>query len=556
MHAHDRRGYTALMHSLESPAASADLVRLLLGHEDGLYPAGRRPYESDAATLASLALGAGDPEKVTQLIEHGVDFHYSKAEGYDALLDAVHGRDVGRDPRLLDLLRILVAQGVELNGVSAYGESGLRVLSYLGRFDAVRLLLDAGGDATQLQWTPLLRSVALGTVDDVRREIGAGAALESSDWWARTPWLLAIQAGDLAKARLLRERGANLSARGRCGKPALFYAIESHHTAMLGWLLETGISISDTDEFGTTPLMYAADNDNEAALALLLQAGADVQYDKDGQTALSHARTRAVAALLLDAGANPADLPFTARRGFLGLPADPDETLLTATVADFASGSARRFGKSNPAPLNEPFCDGMVRAGINAYQAIQLFKGADARSPVWCAERFGQSITFLPDGRVVQIAGEHEDHYDADFCIYNDVFVHEPDGTIRIFGYPEAVFPPTDFHTATLVGRHIYIIGSLGYPGSREIGKTPLYRLDTRAWRIEALDAGGIGPGRIYGHRAKALASGAIRVCGGTIITSRDNAVSGGREDHVPNNRCFDLDVGQLVWSEVFGSGD
>ena len=45
--------------------------------------------------------------------------------------------------------------------------------------------------------------------------------------------------------------------------------------------------------------------------------------------------------------------------------------------------------------------------------------------PVWCFSRFGTSLTELPDGRFVQIGGEHEDFYDPDFCIYNDVTVQK-----------------------------------------------------------------------------------------------------------------------------------
>src|SRR6185503_1846850 len=118
----------------------------------------------------------------------------------------------------------------------------------------------------------------------------------------------------------------------------------------------------------------------------------------------------------------------------------------------------------------------------------------------WSAMRFGQSITRLPDGRIVQVAGEHEDAYDEDFCIYNDVFVHEPGGAITLYGYPEDVFPPTDFHTATLVGDAIYLIGSLGYAGARRYGHTPVFRLDTRTFRIERLAPAGDPPGWIYGH--------------------------------------------------------
>ena len=94
--------------------------------------------------------------------------------------------------------------------------------------------------------------------------------------------------------------------------------------------------------------------------------------------------------------------------------------------------------------------------------------------PGRCFDRFGQSSNQLPDGRVVCIAGEHEDSYDPDFYIYNDVVIQQPDGRIDIFGYPREVFPPTDFHTATLVGNRIVLIGSLGYPDERRPGETPV----------------------------------------------------------------------------------
>src|SRR5262245_20211093 len=102
--------------------------------------------------------------------------------------------------------------------------------------------------------------------------------------------------------------------------------------------------------------------------------------------------------------------------------------------------------------MNNAFWEAMVHSRVSGYQAASdLGLPAITRPPVWCFQRFGQSITQLPDGRIIEIGGEHEDHYDPDFCIYNDVVVHRGDGAFDIFGYPEDVFPPTDFHTATLV---------------------------------------------------------------------------------------------------------
>src|SRR5262245_28254926 len=145
-----------------------------------------------------LALGRGDPREVAALIAGGHDVLYTREHGYTALLDAVHNRDVFRDPRLLDLLALLVRQGVDLNATSRHQESALRVLSRLGRFDAVKLLIDAGADERQLAWPPLVRAVALGTVDAVRRELDAGAELEVMDYWHRTAFAIALMTGDMS----------------------------------------------------------------------------------------------------------------------------------------------------------------------------------------------------------------------------------------------------------------------------------------------------------------------------------------------------------------------
>src|SRR5436190_12290628 len=131
------------------------------------------------------ALGEGDPQRVQALIDAGADILYTRDDGYNALLDGIHGRHVDRDPQLLELLALLIAQGVDLSAVSSYGESGLRVLSRLGRFDGVRALLDAGADRKQLEWTPLMEAVALGSIADVQAALAQGATLEERDWWER-----------------------------------------------------------------------------------------------------------------------------------------------------------------------------------------------------------------------------------------------------------------------------------------------------------------------------------------------------------------------------------
>lgn len=149
---------------------------------------------------------------------------------------------------------------------------------------------------------------------------------------------------------------------------------------------------------------------------------------------------------------------------------------------------------------------------------------------------------------MVQIGGEHEDSYDPDFCIYNDVFVHETDSSIHIQGFPGAVFPPTDFHTTTLVGDAIYIIGSLGYGGRLEYGRTPVYRLNTRTWRMDRLETSGSVPGWIHGHRATRIGDRGILVTGGEVLTRQGN-----EEQGTNNHQSFLLDTASVIWREQEG---
>lgn len=492
------------------------------------------------------ALNAGDPQEVKALIERGADIHHGIGLGNGALLQALNGRDVFHDDRLLELLRLLVDQGVALNGITPYGESPLRVLSRLGRFDAIRLLLDAGADEAQLDWTPLIKAVALGQLEEVAALIDAGADLEGRDGWSRTAWLVAVQTGQIDKAALLRERGADTAAVGRCSTPALSYAVQCHRTDMLAWLLALGMDVDQTDEFQATALSEAAELDHLEGIEVLLKAGADVDHQCRSGCALSEARSPEIIARLLAAGADPQHLSREGRRAASGLPAEPDASLLEgASAADFERGRHRRFGTHNPERFDEPFWLAMVWSGVSGWHATERFGGPSSFDvgPVWSADRHGQSITFLPDGRVVLVAGEHEDHYDPDFCIYNDVMVIEPDRKVHLFGYPEEVFAPTDFHTATLLGDAIYLIGSLGYPERRAYGSTPVYRLDIDNWRIERLHPKGEAPGWIYKHRARAVSASAIQVEGGQRLLRQ-----GGEVHQEANEGTFVLDLSALRW--------
>ena len=190
----------------------------------------------------------------------------------------------------------------------------------------------------------------------------------------------------------------------------------------------------------------------------------------------------------------------------------------------------------------------MVKSGGSAGCARKLFDHSYSAndSPVWCYERFGKTINALGDGSFIEIAGEHEDAYMSDFCIYNDVFVHKGNGEFEIYIYAEEVFPPTDFHTSTLIDHQIYIIGNLGYPEDRQPGQTPVYRLHVDTLKIEKIETRGDNPGWISDHKAYCTDETEIIIKGGKI-----NVVKFGVQFLEKNRHEYSLSLESFEWNRV-----
>lgn len=418
---------------------------------------------------------------------------------------------------LVQEVKSCIALGEDVNRVTEYGESALRVASRNGRFDAIEVLFGAGADRGQLRWSRTIHEVVYGTAISVKQSVLENGDLESIDHWQRTPFLFAIQMGDTEKAQLLLDLGANRLAVGRCGKTPMQYAVQNNSIPTLRWLLDHGFDIESTDEYLETPLLAAAEKGNVECVEFLIQCGADIhKANHIPEPPIAVAANLDIVRILVSHGADINDINAEMHASLLGVAHDAEPLV---SRDDYFAGKNRRFGIQNPEQIDNPFWLAMVRAGCSAWHASTQFADASAggRLPVWCYQRFGRSTTILDDGRIIEIAGEHEDHYDPDFCIYNDVTEFKPDGSIRIFGYPEHVFRPTDFHTATLVDGYILIIGCLGYPESRQFGRTPVYRLNTATFEIQEVETSGDHPGWIHRHKARLDGASRVVVSGGHI---------------------------------------
>jgi hypothetical protein len=223
---------------------------------------------------------------------------------------------------------------------------------------------------------------------------------------------------------------------------------------------------------------------------------------------------------------------------------EPDASI---TPDLFKAWRSPRFGQANPECMNNPVWEWLIRTRLSAYWANEEFSpSAYGTGPCWCFRRFGQSKTKLPDGRLVLIGGEHEDFYDPDFFIYNDVVVRRPDEGIEIFGYPKEIFAPTDFHTATLIDNCIILIGSLGYPEQRKPGTAQVYSLNLQGFSISAIDCTGEAPGWLHKHAAVyAPEENTILITGGLLVRDDD------RPSFVENIDDWKLHLADRRWERM-----
>lgn len=229
----------------------------------------------------------------------------------------------------------------------------------------------------------------------------------------------------------------------------------------------------------------------------------------------------------------------------------------------FLAWRAPRIGLYNPHRLTNPVWLWIARnPERTAWAFNEHFAGPSSfeAGPGFCCSRFGQSRTTLADGRVLLIGGEHEDHYDPDFFIYNDVIVEHPSGEREIYGYPQDAFAPTDFHSATLVGDRVYIVGGLSYADRREPGQTRVYTLDVASLSITPVRTVGTPPGWIYQHTAELSRDGkSLLIRGGLVLEHsqhRDHTTDATEhaehdEQTVENDDEWSLDLESLRWSRT-----
>lgn len=222
-----------------------------------------------------------------------------------------------------------------------------------------------------------------------------------------------------------------------------------------------------------------------------------------------------------------------------------DETPSRAVITAFSDWALARRGLSNPEKQTNPVWVWLAETRFWPHEARELVGESQKQEPGWCFSRYGQSETLLEDGRTVCIGGEHEDFYDPDFFIYNDVTIFEKGRAVEVFGYPAREFPPTDFHSATLIDGQIIIIGRLGYPEGRSKKITPVFILRLDDFTISELQTSGQQPAWMHEHSATLEPTGQSIICEGGLT------IHHGTGHYVENIASWRLCLASGTWSKI-----
>lgn len=166
------------------------------------------------------------------------------------------------------MVQLLVAQGADVDIVSAGGQTALGRAVDMGNLDLVGILIDAGAspDRRTNYGVPLLyRATEMGNIDIVRLLLQGGANA-NAQVAGTTSLYKAVEAGNLTIARLLLEGNADPDQ-----STPLYRAVETGNVELVRLLLNYGAN-PHINERGVSALRLARAQGNRQIVTLLRQA--------------------------------------------------------------------------------------------------------------------------------------------------------------------------------------------------------------------------------------------------------------------------------------------
>jgi ankyrin repeat protein len=258
--------------------------------------AGNRTQRADEVATSAIArwfwaAANGDKALFDQLAQQ-VDVNVkenSKLHPTALILAAQNGN--------IHLIPDLLRRGADLNATDVNGDTALNHAAQFNQPAAIKLLLEAGADASiQDKWkqTPLISAAGIShNRSAVRLLLERGADLEIATPHGGTPLNYAAGWGDVPIIDALLQKGANPNSLAASdGSSPLISSARHLHVQAAAVLLKAGASVAGRDKAGRTALHHALSaTPNRPFIRLLIAHGADpFAVDLDGVSCVRRAR--------------------------------------------------------------------------------------------------------------------------------------------------------------------------------------------------------------------------------------------------------------------------
>jgi ankyrin repeat protein len=267
---------------------------------------------ADGFPVLTTAASAGHLEMVRLLVEQGANVNAKGPVGMTALMLASSS---GRT----EIVRFLLDHGADFNAKAFGGQTAMLLAANEGRSEVVELLASRGSridpkaniitenpEFAELNKTAAKSSAktpATSTAKSPAKTAAKSPKTAPSSSLAGVMGKLAIESrtsvsalinaaakGDTATIKVLQQQGADINGVDINHKSALLSAAESRHPQTALYLIDQGANVNTVTTDGLTPVIAAARNADLEITTRLIEKGADVNAaNREGHTALIEA---------------------------------------------------------------------------------------------------------------------------------------------------------------------------------------------------------------------------------------------------------------------------
>jgi hypothetical protein len=165
-----------------------------------------------------IAIKQDDARTVQNLLQRGFDPNTRDPKNFHGLFLAL------REPSPKVAQVLINAPKIDLNPMTADGETPLMMAVFKGQTELAIQMIDKGADVNQPGWTPLHYAATAGNVQLIKILLDKFAYIDAESPNKTTPLMMAAHYGTPGAVKLLLEEGADVSLKNDLGLTAIDFA--------------------------------------------------------------------------------------------------------------------------------------------------------------------------------------------------------------------------------------------------------------------------------------------------------------------------------------------